>query len=44
MHWPGRARRVAARLDAGMVFVNRYGCYDFASPFTRLKSVWVHLA
>jgi len=29
----GRAHRVAARLDAGMVFVNRYGCYDFASPF-----------
>ena len=28
-----RAHRVAARLDAGMVFVNRYGCYDFASPF-----------
>jgi aldehyde dehydrogenase (NAD+) len=28
-----RAHRVARRLDAGMVFVNRYGCYDFASPF-----------
>lgn len=28
-----RAHRVAARLEAGMVFVNRYGCYDFASPF-----------
>jgi aldehyde dehydrogenase (NAD+) len=28
-----RAHRVAARLQAGMVFVNRYGCYDFSSPF-----------
>ena len=28
-----RAHRVAAELDAGMVFVNKYGCYDFASPF-----------
>jgi aldehyde dehydrogenase (NAD+) len=28
-----RAHRVAKRLQAGMVFVNRYGCYDFASPF-----------
>jgi aldehyde dehydrogenase (NAD+) len=28
-----RAHRVAHQLDAGMVFVNRYGCYDFASPF-----------
>ncbi len=32
-----RAHRVAARLDAGMVFVNRYGCYDFASPFGGVK-------
>ncbi|NBX83549.1 aldehyde dehydrogenase family protein [bacterium] len=32
-----RAHRVAARLDAGMVFVNRYGCYDFASPFGGFK-------
>jgi len=32
-----RAHRVAARLDAGMVFVNRYGCYDFASPFGGIK-------
>ncbi|MFM1651331.1 aldehyde dehydrogenase family protein [Brevibacillus sp. B_LB10_24] len=32
-----RAHRVARRLDAGMVFVNRYGCYDFASPFGGLK-------
>jgi len=28
-----RAHRVAAALDAGQVFVNRYGCYDFAAPF-----------
>ena len=32
-----RAHRVASRLDAGMVFVNRYGCYDFASPFGGFK-------
>ncbi len=32
-----RAHRVAARLDAGMVFINRYGCYDFASPFGGFK-------
>jgi aldehyde dehydrogenase (NAD+) len=32
-----RAHRVARRLDAGMVFVNRYGCYDFASPFGGFK-------
>ena len=38
--WTGdvaRAHRLAAQLDAGMVFVNRYGCYDFASPFGGLK-------
>ncbi|WP_374055842.1 aldehyde dehydrogenase [Rossellomorea sp. FM04394] len=28
-----RAHRVANKLDAGMVFINKYGCYDFASPF-----------
>jgi acyl-CoA reductase-like NAD-dependent aldehyde dehydrogenase len=28
-----RAHRVAKKLQAGMVFVNKYGCYDFASPF-----------
>lgn len=28
-----RANRVAKKLQAGMVFVNKYGCYDFASPF-----------
>jgi aldehyde dehydrogenase (NAD+) len=38
--WTGdtsRAHRVANQLEAGMVFVNRYGCYDFASPFGGLK-------
>ncbi|MFN8019537.1 MAG: aldehyde dehydrogenase family protein [Acidimicrobiales bacterium] len=33
-----RAQRVAARLDAGQVFVNRYGCYDFAAPFGGFKA------
>lgn len=28
-----RAHRVANKLEAGMVFINKYGCYDFASPF-----------
>lgn len=32
-----RAHRVANKLEAGMVFVNKYGCYDFASPFGGLK-------
>ena len=32
-----RAHRVADRLEAGMVFVNHYGCYDFASPFGGVK-------
>lgn len=32
-----RAHRVANKLQAGMVFVNKYGCYDFASPFGGLK-------
>jgi len=32
-----RARRVANALDAGQVFVNRYGCYDFAAPFGGTK-------
>lgn len=38
--WTGdtsRAHRVANQLDAGMVFVNKYGCYDFASPFGGVK-------
>lgn len=33
-----RAQRVTRALDAGMVFVNRYGCYDFASPFGGFKA------
>jgi aldehyde dehydrogenase (NAD+) len=32
-----RAHRVAQELDAGMVFINRYGCYDFCSPFGGFK-------
>jgi aldehyde dehydrogenase (NAD+) len=32
-----RAHSVAQRLDAGMVFVNRYGCYHFSSPFGGFK-------
>jgi aldehyde dehydrogenase (NAD+) len=32
-----RAHRVAKQLQAGQVFVNRYGCYDFASPFGGFK-------
>ncbi|GEK32908.1 aldehyde dehydrogenase family protein [Kurthia sibirica] len=32
-----RAHRVANQLEAGMVFVNKYGCYDFASPFGGVK-------
>lgn len=32
-----RAHRVAGELDAGMVFINKYGCYDFASPFGGFK-------
>jgi aldehyde dehydrogenase (NAD+) len=32
-----RAHRVAKKLDAGQVFVNRYGCYDYSSPFGGFK-------
>jgi aldehyde dehydrogenase (NAD+) len=32
-----RAHRVAGQLDAGMVFINKYGCYDFCSPFGGFK-------
>lgn len=32
-----RAHRMAEKLDAGMVFINKYGCYDFASPFGGFK-------
>jgi aldehyde dehydrogenase (NAD+) len=34
--WTGsiaRSQRVANALQAGQVFINRYGCYDHASPF-----------
>ncbi len=38
-----RAMRVAQKLDAGMVFVNHYGCYHFSSPFGGIKqSGWGH--
>jgi aldehyde dehydrogenase (NAD+) len=32
-----RCHRVASQLDAGMIFINHYGCYDFASPFGGFK-------
>ncbi len=32
-----RALRVAERLQAGMIFINRYGCYDLVSPFGGIK-------
>ena len=32
-----RAHRVSRQLDAGMIFINRYGCYDFSSPFGGFK-------
>ncbi len=32
-----RAHRMAQEIDAGMVFINRYGCYDFSSPFGGFK-------
>lgn len=32
-----KAHRVVRELDAGQVFVNKYGCYDFASPFGGFK-------
>lgn len=31
------AHRMAERLEAGMVFVNRYGCYGLSSPFGGFK-------
>ncbi|WP_220475264.1 aldehyde dehydrogenase family protein [Paracoccus onubensis] len=31
------AHRIAERLDAGMVFVNRYGCYGLSAPFGGFK-------
>lgn len=32
-----RAHRVSRQLNAGMIFINRYGCYDFSSPFGGFK-------
>ena len=32
-----RVQRVANALQAGMIFVNQYGCYDHASPFGGYK-------
>jgi aldehyde dehydrogenase (NAD+) len=32
-----RLHRLADALDAGMVFLNHYGCYHFASPFGGFK-------
>ncbi|MBY6137248.1 aldehyde dehydrogenase family protein [Nocardioides marinus] len=31
------AHQMADRLDAGMIFVNRYGCYGLSSPFGGFK-------
>ncbi|HBM60277.1 MAG TPA: aldehyde dehydrogenase, partial [Citreicella sp.] len=31
------AHRMAERLEAGMVFVNRYGCYGLSAPFGGFK-------
>lgn len=33
----GRAHRLSAGLDAGMIFINRYGMYEFSSPFGGFK-------
>ena len=32
-----RAHRLAEKIDAGMVFINRYGCYGLSSPFGGFK-------
>lgn len=32
-----RAHRIAGHLEAGMIFINNYGCYDLASPFGGVK-------
>lgn len=32
-----RAHRISRQLNAGMIFINRYGCYDFSSPFGGFK-------
>jgi aldehyde dehydrogenase (NAD+) len=38
--WTGdiaRSQRVANALQAGQIFINKYGCYDLASPFGGYK-------
>ena len=32
-----RAHRMAEQIDAGMIFINRYGCYGLSSPFGGFK-------
>lgn len=32
-----RAHRMAGQIDAGMIFINRYGCYGLSSPFGGFK-------
>lgn len=32
-----RAHRLAERIDAGMIFINKYGCYGLSSPFGGFK-------
>ncbi|TAL58913.1 MAG: aldehyde dehydrogenase family protein [Legionella sp.] len=32
-----RAHRLASALEAGMIFINRYGMYEFSSPFGGFK-------
>lgn len=33
-----RAHRMAEKIDAGMFFINRYGCYGLSSPFGGFKA------
>jgi aldehyde dehydrogenase (NAD+) len=33
----GRAQRLSSALEAGMIFINRYGMYEFSSPFGGFK-------
>lgn len=32
-----RAHRLVEQIDAGMIFINRYGCYGLSSPFGGFK-------
>jgi aldehyde dehydrogenase (NAD+) len=32
-----RAHKLAEEIEAGMIFINRYGCYEFSSPFGGFK-------